>query len=58
MPGGASSEASFVVKVLRVFLFDIISRTGAETLKLPRLSGERSQAARPEERGGGPAVRV
>lgn len=31
VPGGASSEASFVVKVLRVFVFDIVSRAGAGT---------------------------
>ena len=59
--GGAASEASFVevVKVLRVFLFDIISGAGAGTAEAAAAErGERSLAARPEERGGRRAVLV
>lgn len=60
VPGGASSEASIVkvVKVLRVFLFDIIGRARVGTAEAAAAERERSQAARPEERGGRRAVRV
>lgn len=59
VPGGASSEAR-IVKVVKVLRFSLTSSAGLgqELLRLPPRSGERSLAARPEERGGRRAVRV